>query len=52
MGIDLQKQQLLDAGPNSVQINFTGNLDCAGNTTILFNIEEEKQLVWIFHKEP
>ena len=40
--IDLSKQQALDANPKATQqINFTGNLDSAGNTTMLFIIEEE-----------
>ena len=30
------------------QINFTANLDRAGNTTIFFNIEEAKETVFEF----
>ena len=42
-GIDLSKQQALDADPKEIQqINFTGNLEQAGNKTIFFTIEEEK----------
>ena len=33
--MDLSKQHTLDADPKSIQqINFTGNLDRAGNTTM------------------
>ena len=40
--ITLSKQQALDANPESIQqVNFTGNLVQAGNTTIIFNIEEK-----------
>ena len=49
MAIDLSKQQALDADPNAIrQINFTGNLDRAGNTTILFIIEEAKKTILDF----
>ena len=41
---DLGKQQVLDADPRLIQqINFTANLDRAGNTTILFIFEEAKE---------
>ena len=37
--IDLSKQQVLDADPREIQqINFTANLDRAGNTTMFFFI--------------
>ena len=37
---DLSKQQALDADPNAIQqINFTGNLDQAENTTKVFITE-------------
>ena len=37
IAIDLSKQQVLDADPRATQlINFTVNLDRAGNTTIFF----------------
>ena len=50
--IDLNKQQVLDAEPRAIQqINFTRNLDGAGNTTIIFIYEEENKLYWTFHKE-
>ena len=38
IAIDLSKQQALDADPRAIeQINFTANLDRAGNTTIFFH---------------
>ena len=43
IAIDLSKQQALDADPRSIlQINFTANLDIAGNTRIYFILEEAK----------
>ena len=47
IAIDLSRQQELDADPRSIQqINFTANLDRAGNTTILFIIEEAKETIF------
>ena len=47
--IDLSKQQALDADPRAIQqINFTANLDRAGNTRIYFILEEEKEAVLDF----
>ena len=44
IAIDLSKQQAWDADPRAIQqINFTANLDRAGNTTIFFIIEEAKE---------
>ena len=41
--IDLSKQQTLDSDHKAIQqINFTANLDRAGNTRIFFIIEEAK----------
>ena len=41
--IDSSKQQALDADSRAIQkINFTANLEKAGNTTIFFIIEEAK----------
>ena len=41
IAIDLSKQQALDADPRAIQqINFTVNLDRAGNTRIYFILEE------------
>ena len=46
IAIDLSKQQALDADPRAIQqINFTANLDRAGNTTMFFIIEETKETV-------
>ena len=47
--IDLSKQQVLDADPRAIQqINFTANLDRAGNTTMFFITEESKETVLDF----
>ena len=46
---DLSKQQELDADPRKIQqINFTASLDRAGNTTIFFIIEQEKETIFEF----
>ena len=43
IAIDLSKQQTLDAEPRAIQqINFTANLDRAGNTRIYFILKEAK----------
>ena len=43
IAIDLSKQQALDADPKAIQqINFTGNLDRAGNARFYFILEEAK----------
>ena len=47
--VDLSKQQALDADPRAIQqINFTANLDRAGNTIMFFIIEEAKETVLDF----
>ena len=52
IAIDLSKQQALDADPKAIQqINFTANLDRAGNTTMFFIIEEAKETVLDFSQE-
>ena len=44
ISIDLSKQQALDTNPRAnQQINFTANLDRAGNTRIYFILEEAKE---------
>ena len=49
IAIDLSKQQALDADPRAVQqINFTANLDKAGNTRIYFILEEAKETIFEF----
>ena len=46
IAIDLSKQQVLGADPRLIQqINFTENLDRAGNTTMFFIFEEAKETV-------
>ena len=41
IAVDLSKQQALDADPRAIQqINFTANLDRAGNTRVYFILEE------------
>ena len=49
IAIHLSKQQALDADPRAIQqINFTANLDRAGNTTIFFVIEQAKETIFEF----
>ena len=49
IAIDLSKQQALDDDLRAIQqINFTANLDRAGNTTMFFIIEEAKETVLNF----
>ena len=49
IAIYLSKQQALDANSRAVQqINFTANLDWAGNTTMFFVIEEAKETILNF----
>ena len=46
---DLRKQQALDADPRAIQqINYTANLDRAGNTRIYFILEEAKESILNF----
>ena len=53
IAIDLSKQQALDANPKAIeQINFTANLNRAGNIRLYFIPEEAKETVLDFHKEP
>ena len=49
IAIDLSKQRALDADPLKIQqINFTANLDRAGNTTMFVIIEQEKETIFQF----
>ena len=49
IAVDLSKQQALDADPRAIQqINFTANLDRAGNTRVYFNLEETKETILDF----
>ena len=44
IAVDVSKQQVLDADTGTIQqINFTANLDRAGNTKIYFILEEAKE---------
>ena len=44
--IDLSKHRGLDADPkSSQQINYFSNLNCVGNTTMLFILEEVNQIL-------
>ena len=45
IAIDLSEQQVLDDSRTIKEINFTANLDIAGNTTIFFITEEAKETV-------
>ena len=49
IAVDLSKQQALDAGPRTIQqINFTSNLDRAGNTRVYFILDEAKETILDF----
>ena len=49
IALDLSKQQALDADPRAFQqINFTANLDRAGNTRVYFILEEAKETILDF----
>ena len=46
IAVHLSKQQALDADPKAIQqINFTANLDRAGNTRIYFILGEAKERI-------
>ena len=47
--IDLSKQQALDEDTRAIQqINFTANLDSAGNTRFYFILEETNETIFEF----
>ena len=49
IAVDLSKQQALDADPRAIQqINFTLNLDRAGNTRVYFILKEAKETILDF----
>ena len=49
IAVDLSKQQALDPDPRAIQqINFTANLDRAGNTRVYFILEEAKETILDF----
>ena len=54
IAIDLGRQNELDADPRAIQqINFTANLDTAGNTTIFFFLlKKQKKQFLNFHRAP
>ena len=52
VAVDLSKQQVIDADHRAIQqINFTANLDRAGNTRIYFILEEAKETILDFSQE-
>ena len=52
IAVDLRKQQALDADPRSIQqINFTADLDRAGNRRVYFIFEEAKETILDFSQE-
>ena len=49
ISLDLSKQQALDTDPKAIQqINFTANLDRAGNTRIYFILKKAKETILDF----
>ena len=49
IGVDLSKQQALDADPKAIQqTNFTANLERVGNIRFYFILEEAKETVTEF----
>ena len=49
LAVDLSKQQALDADHKAIQkINFTANLDRAGNRRFYFILEEAKETIFEF----
>ena len=49
IAVDLSKEQALDADSRAIQqINFTANLDRAGNTRIFFILDEAKETILNF----
>ena len=47
IAIDLNKPQALDGDPRAIQqINFTENLDKAGNKRFYFILEEAKEIIF------
>ena len=49
IAVDLRKQQILNSDPKAVQqINFTANLERAGNRRIYFILEEAKETILNF----
>ena len=47
IAIDISRQNELDEDPRAIQqINFTANIDRAGNTTMFFIIEDSKETIF------
>ena len=52
IAVDLSKHQVLDGDPKAIQqINFTANLDRAGNTRFYLSLEEAKETVFELSQE-
>ena len=52
VALDLNKQQELDAALKAIsKTNVTGNIDQAGNTTMLFITKEAKETILDFSQE-
>ena len=52
IAVDLSRKNELDADPRAIQqINFTANLDRAGNTAIFFTNEEAKETIFEFWQD-
>ena len=53
IALDLSRKNELDADPRAIQqINFTANLDRAGNTTIFLLLKKQKKPFSNFHRAP
>ena len=53
IAIDLSKDEALDGDPKTIQqINFTANLDRAGNSRLYFIVEELKETIFEFSQGP
>ena len=49
IAVDLRKQKALDADPRAIQqINFTANLERAGNTRVYFILGKAKETILDF----
>ena len=49
IALDISRQQALDAYPRAIQqINFTANLDRAGNTRFYLILEDAKETIFEF----
>ena len=49
IAVDLRKQKALDADPRAIQqVNFTANLERAGNTRVYFILGKAKETILDF----